>query len=60
MRASKKSVTAMSASKVSNAASTTNPGYDSENFALTQSNATMERRPDGQLIHGRDMYPGGY
>ena len=50
----------MSASKVSNAASTTNPGYDSENFALTQSNATMERRPDGQLIHGRDMYPGGY
>ena len=52
MKAGKKSVTAMSASKVSNAGSTTNPGYDSDAFGNTHSNFNR--------VNNRELYSGGY
>ena len=40
----------MSASKVSQAASTTNPGYESENFGHSNFNR----------VHNRELFSGGY
>lgn len=42
----------MSASKASQAASTANPGYESENFGGTYSN--MNR------VHNKELFSGGY